>query len=169
MTPQITGKKEFAFTGWHMLASMISFFAVIIAVNFTMAFLATGSWTGLVVKNSYVASQQFNKELQQAETQRQSGLSSDLSYANGELNFILKDRNDQSVHAENLVVVIGRPAFEQADQALSFDRVSATSNSLKLDLAPGVWAVQITGNFGQMPYRRDARLFVGSDGVGRLE
>ena len=53
-------KKPFTFTGWHMLAIMLAFFGTIITVNFTMAYLATSTWSGLVVKNTYVASQQFN-------------------------------------------------------------------------------------------------------------
>ena len=64
-TMQITGNDRerhgddgtFRFTGFHMLACMIVFFGVIVAVNLTMATLASQSWTGLVVKNSYVASQ----------------------------------------------------------------------------------------------------------------
>ncbi|HLA02420.1 MAG TPA: FixH family protein, partial [Aestuariivirga sp.] len=43
------------FTGWHMAAITISFFAVIIAVNLTLAVFASSSWSGLVVANSYVA------------------------------------------------------------------------------------------------------------------
>ena len=54
------------FTGGHMLALVCGFFGVVIAVNLTMALFATGSWTGLVVKNSYVASQHFNEELMNA-------------------------------------------------------------------------------------------------------
>ena len=42
------------FTGWHMAVITISFFAVIIAVNLTLAVFASTSWTGLVVANSYV-------------------------------------------------------------------------------------------------------------------
>ncbi|WP_421718486.1 FixH family protein [Algiphilus sp.] len=49
------------FTGWHFLAIILAFFCVIISVNLFMAWNATNSWTGLVVKNSYVASQHFNE------------------------------------------------------------------------------------------------------------
>ena len=41
---------------------MLAFFGVIIAVNVVMATLASTSWTGLVVENSYVASQEFNRK-----------------------------------------------------------------------------------------------------------
>ena len=51
------------FTGRHMLAVVFAFFAAIIAVNLVMAFLATGTFPGLVVKNSYVASQGYNQRL----------------------------------------------------------------------------------------------------------
>ena len=55
-----TAPKEF--TGRHMLAIMLAFFGTIIAVNLVMAIFASRSWTGLVVKNSYVASQEFNEK-----------------------------------------------------------------------------------------------------------
>ena len=55
-------RKPAEFTGRHMLAIMLAFFGVIIAVNLVMATLASKSWTGLVVKNTYVASQQFNRK-----------------------------------------------------------------------------------------------------------
>ena len=50
------------FTGRRMLAIMVAFFATIIAVNGTMLSLAVGSFRGLVVENSYVASQRFNRD-----------------------------------------------------------------------------------------------------------
>ncbi|RWK14298.1 FixH family protein, partial [Mesorhizobium sp.] len=53
-------EKPRVFTGRHMLAIILAFFGVVIAVNLTMATLANTSWTGLVVENTYVASQQFN-------------------------------------------------------------------------------------------------------------
>ena len=49
--------------GKHVLTGFLLFFGVIIAVNFTMARLASTTWTRLVVKNSYVASQKFKSEL----------------------------------------------------------------------------------------------------------
>ena len=61
MTKKIDKQGEF--TGRHMAIIMVAFFGVIIAVNLTMATLASRSWTGLVVKNSYVESQKFNSVL----------------------------------------------------------------------------------------------------------
>jgi nitrogen fixation protein FixH len=61
------------FTGWHAAASLIAFFGVVIAVNLTMATFATRTFGGVVVENSYVASQKYNNWLEAAERQRQLG------------------------------------------------------------------------------------------------
>src|SRR3546814_8186701 len=55
-----TPRKEFVFTGWHMLGAMLLFFGIVISVNLYMAWQATRSWSGLVVENTYIASQEFN-------------------------------------------------------------------------------------------------------------
>lgn len=57
------------FTGRHFLIVMVSFFGVVIAVNLLMATLATRTFGGTVVDNSYVASQNYNKWLKQARDQ----------------------------------------------------------------------------------------------------
>lgn len=61
------------FTGWHMLAVMLGFFGVVVAVNFAMARYAIGTFGGVVVDNSYVASQRFNIWLAKARAQERLG------------------------------------------------------------------------------------------------
>jgi nitrogen fixation protein FixH len=61
------------FTGWHMLAMMVAFFGTVMAVNFTMARIAVGSFGGVVVENSYVASQHFNEWLAESRGQEALG------------------------------------------------------------------------------------------------
>ncbi|WP_421848042.1 FixH family protein [Novosphingobium sp.] len=48
------------FTGRHMALVMAGFFGVVIAVNILLANLAVSTFSGTVVDNSYVASQEFN-------------------------------------------------------------------------------------------------------------
>ena len=61
------------FTGRHMAAVLIAGFGVVIAVNLIMATLAVGSFSGVVVENSYVASQRFNAWLGKARQQESLG------------------------------------------------------------------------------------------------
>ncbi|HXG82224.1 MAG TPA: FixH family protein [Sphingomicrobium sp.] len=58
------------FTGWHFTAIILAFFGVVVAVNLTMAVLATRTFGGVVVENSYVASQKYNDWLAAAKRQQ---------------------------------------------------------------------------------------------------
>lgn len=61
------------FTGRHMLAVFVAGFSIVIAVNLFMAYRAVGGFHGVVVENSYVASQNFNTWLDKAEKSRALG------------------------------------------------------------------------------------------------
>lgn len=61
------------FTGRHITAILIAFFAVVITVNVTMARFALSSFGGTVVDNSYVASQRYNDWLARADAQDRLG------------------------------------------------------------------------------------------------
>lgn len=61
------------FTGWHMTTILVSFFGIVIAVNFIMARMAVSTFGGTVVDNSYVASQKYNRWLAAADRQAQLG------------------------------------------------------------------------------------------------
>lgn len=59
--------------GRHVSAILVAGFAVVIAVNLTAAVAAKRTFGGIVVENSYVASQDFNRWLAEAERERALG------------------------------------------------------------------------------------------------
>lgn len=61
------------FTGKHMTIILVAGFGVVFAVNFVMASLASSTFGGIVVENSYVASQHFNRWLDEAEKEKALG------------------------------------------------------------------------------------------------
>ncbi len=61
------------FTGRHAAVIFVAFFGVVVAVNLTMARLASGTFGGVVVQNSYVASQNFNRWLDRANAEKSLG------------------------------------------------------------------------------------------------
>ena len=69
--PLASGPRRF--TGYHMATILLAFFGVVIAVNVTMATLASKTFGGEVVKNSYVASQHFNRWLDEAAREKALG------------------------------------------------------------------------------------------------
>lgn len=161
-------KSEFRFTGFHMAACMAAFFGVIIAVNLTMASFASSSWTGLVVKNSYVASQKFNTELAEAEAQSALGWKSDIVYENRRLMFGLTDQTGRQLAPQNVILSIGRPAFEQKDQKLQLTAAQSGLYGSPLELEDGTWMLRLDADVGDKKYRRDLRMFV-KHGTGRIE
>ena len=151
------------FTGRHMFLVMLAFFGVIIIVNLTMAAVASRSWTGLVVKNSYVASQAFNRELEQAKLQAARGWSGDISYRDGVLVLSLADRDGNPVILDTSVVEVGRPAYEQADHRVVMVHQGNGIYHAEDNLQPGIWQVSVRGTSSQGDYRLDSRLTIKAD------
>jgi nitrogen fixation protein FixH len=113
------------FTGRHMLASLIAFFGVIIAVNLTLAYLANATWSGLIVKNGYVASQSFDDDLARSKAQDAMGWSVVLSHSNDRVRFTFSDSARQKIAGLVITGRLGRPVTSRDDQVLVFSDVGA--------------------------------------------
>lgn len=149
------------FTGRHMLIIMLAFFGTIIAVNLTMATLANRSWTGLVVKNSYVASQQFNEKAALARAQQALGWRGELTIADGTVSYRLTDRSGDPVSAEAVRMIFRRPVSEQGDLTLRLARAGTGAFAQTIKIADGGWIVEILADIGQPdPYRQVERVRV---------
>lgn len=156
-------RQEKQFTGWHMLAIMVAFFGVIISVNVFMAVSAVRTWTGLVVKNSYVASQEFNTKLANANAQAAMGWTGGLEYSDGELLFTLSDGEAIPLKAETVTIALSRPIGVEGDQTVSLSRQQDGSYLVPVVLTPGAWNAVILASFADQPdYEHRARLNVGN-------
>ena len=127
------------FTGRHMLVLVISFFGVIIGVNIAMAVASSRTWTGLVVANSYVASQEFQIKRDRARQQYDSGWRGAITYADGAATFTLMDDTGQPIDAGKVSISFKRPVGDQQDQVLVLARAADGSYSGKVALDSGVW------------------------------
>ena len=153
-------------TGKHVAIAMVAFFAVIVVVNFTMAGLATNSWTGLVVKNSYVASQNFNGELAKARAQSALGWTSRLVVERDRIVVHLTDRNGEPVMVPHAQLAVGRPAFEQMDRTFTLAHQGSGLYAAIGELEPGLWTARLETTAGDLPFRQDFRFTVGEHGNG---
>lgn len=155
--PQPHGKP---FTGWHMLTIIVLFFGVVISVNMFMVSSALRSWTGLVVENSYVASQQFNEKLLASRTQAALNWTVDLHYEDGYLKFSLEDAVGRVIHPDEVVVELTRPVG--IDQDMSLTLIRAVDVYVAEGVVPtGVWNALITATIADAaPFEYRARLIV---------
>ena len=104
-------------TGPKFFAIFASFFIVIITVNVIMAMQAVGTFPGLVVRNSYVASQTFD-----AERAAQQALGWDTSAYVVDHELIVEIVNaDGAVSDATVVGIFGRPTQMRDDQDVVLD------------------------------------------------
>ena len=132
------------FTGRHMLAAILAFFGVITAVNLTMAAIAMNSWTGLIVRNSYVASQEFNENAEAGRAQAALGWQGELAYAKGELRYQLRRDDGTAVLVGHIEVELGRPAHEAEDRTLDLPPADGEAFAARIALADGQWVVRVS-------------------------
>jgi len=136
------------FTGYHMTAIMFAFFGVVISVNMVMATLATRTFGGTVVDNSYVASQRFNRWLAEGRAQERLGWRVSLSLDAGR-------RVLASVSVPDVVVaaVARHPLGRAPDMALRFEPDGAGSWRSRAALPPGRWLVHLEVRRGRAVLR----------------
>jgi nitrogen fixation protein FixH len=149
------------FTGKHMLIIIVAFFAVVIAVNVLMATVAIGSWTGLVVENSYVASQEFNTKLKIAHQRDALGWQGGMAYRNGELVFSLVDGDGAPVTLNGVTVEVSRPIGIKGDRTVDLALAEDGTHRIAIALDPGVWNAAIVAHVPEeADYEHRARLIV---------
>ena len=148
------------FTGRHMLLTMLAFFGVVIAVNVTMAWFAGSSWTGFVVENSYVASQQFNAKMAETRAQQALGWTGHFSVSGGTVRYAISDAKGAEVALEAVSVIFRRPVDDREDQTIILAKDTG-GYAAAHDVADGVWIVEIDAD-ASLPnlYRETRRIHV---------
>lgn len=154
-------RRERKLTGRHVLIIALSAFAVVFAANMAMLYAATGTFPGLVVRNSYVASQGWDAR---TADQRALGWQSMATYRDGRVLLEMTGEDGRKLSRLNVSAVLGRPATESVDRPvdLTWDGARYTTRA---DLAPGAWRLDFTADNGAGDsYTATADLFVPGDG-----
>lgn len=123
------------FTGRKMLAIMVIGFGVIISVNLFMAYSAISSFPGLEVKNSYVASQDFDRDRL---AQERLGWQASARLEGGELSILLTAEDGSTPVPAEISAKVGRATESRDDfyPELNFD---GSAWIAKVDLPQGSW------------------------------
>ncbi len=155
--------------GKHVLIGFMLFFGVIITVNFTMAWFAKSSWTGLVVKNSYVASQQYNERLEAAREQKSRGWKATSRYGDSRFELSLVDRSGRPVLLDSASARFGHPVHERDDHQLELQYQGEGLYVAEIPLSRGDWLVEIVGKQGDKPFFLEDRITVNSAGTEKVQ
>ena len=135
------------FTGWHFTAIITAFFGVVIAVNLTMALFATRTFGGVVVENSYVASQKYNDWLAAAKRQQQLAWSIEPSL-DAQRRVVI----DLSIDGAEISGFARHPLGREPDVPLTFVTKGARSRTANA-LPAGRWKMHLLVRRGESEAR----------------
>ena len=126
-------------TGKHVFIGMVAAFGVIIAVNLTLAFKAVGTFPGLEVKNSYVASQSFDDR---RSAQEALGWNVGAYIQNGLLTLTIEDESGTPIRPATLSAMLGRPTIARDDKVLDLQGGQGVYTA-QVQSEPGAWILKL--------------------------
>ena len=143
------------FTGRHMAGILVAFFGVVIAVNVVNARFASSTFGGEVVENSYVASQGFNRWLDEAKNEKALGWD-EVTTWRPDGRVVVAVRGAPARVA--LKAMARHPLGRLPDRALTFERTANGQYVSRQALPDGRWDVRLTLAAGGHVWRREERL-----------
>lgn len=138
-----------------MAMVMAGGFGIVIAVNLFMATLAVGGFSGVVVKNSYVASQNFNGWLERAEAQ--DALGWDIVASRAQDGTVLVEMRNVPEDAA-LAAVARRPLGEPDRREVAFAGSPAVGFKSTEPLPEGRWLLRLSVVSGEREWRGQSEL-----------
>lgn len=128
-------------TGRCVAMIFVAGFGIVAAVNFYMASLAVGGFHGVVVKNSYVASQKFNGWLEAAEASKALGWKA--SAARGDDGFVTITTQGVPEGAK-VTAELRRPIGSRAFASLAFTPSESGNFTSTAPVESGRWTMRLT-------------------------
>lgn len=145
------------FTGRHMAGVLIAFFAVVIAVNVVMARFASSTFGGAVVDNSYVASQHFNRWLDEAARERTLGWRAEAKrLADARVEVTL---SSGGAPVNGLAATARHPLGRLADRDLTFGALGGNRFVSRKPLPAGRWTLRLTASAGADTWRTEREIY----------
>lgn len=141
------------FTGWHMSAILVGFFAIVISVNLFMARAAIGSFGGAVVENSYVASQRFNQWLDKAEAQKALGWTVEARLTADRHIRVAAETGGTALSGAQVTALVRHPLGRAVERPMGFHAKDGHWVS-DVPLPAGRWLVHLNVRHGNDTFQR---------------
>lgn len=126
-------------TGRKVLAISAGCFGVVLAANLTLTYFAIHTFSGLVVDNSYVSSQTFDRD---RAAQEALGWTLRVAQEDDVMHLEITDASGRAVHPPTIRVVVGRPTMARSDRELEL-RATPGGYVAAAPLDPGNWLVML--------------------------
>lgn len=138
---------SFRIRGWHVLAAMLAFFGVIIAVNVAFAIYAVRSFPGEDAPRSYLQGLRYNDTLNERRAQAARGWRASAELLHDQrgaaLEVTLTARDTAAIDGADVSGFLQRPISAQLDRALALEPVGAGRYVAHIGaLEPGRWRLR---------------------------
>lgn len=144
-------------TGRKVLIITLMAFGTVIGANLALVYFALGSFPGLEVKNTYVASQNFDKE---RAAQQALGWRTSAEYDGQFLRVKILGENATPASVQSITATVGRATHNREDRVvdLVFD---GSVHKTPLSLPAGNWQLRMTAFAPDgTPFRQRLPLYV---------
>lgn len=146
--------RPFTITGWHVLAAVVAFFGVVVAVDSAFLIAAYRSHPGQVSVTPYEDGLAFNREVARRRAQVALGWTAAVAPSAGGLVVELRDSVGAPVSGQQLSGLLRRPATEAGEFRLTFSEASPGHYLARVRPAPGAWDVTVRSDKGAFEAER---------------
>jgi len=129
----------FRFTGWHFLAAIVGFFAIVVATDTSFAILAVKTFPGEVSATPYEDGLAYSRTLAQQQAQAKLGWRATAAAEDDSVAFEIRDRTGAAVAHLSVTGELRRPATDAGKIVLAF-RESRPGRYVAMATIPrGTW------------------------------
>ena len=120
----VPNPSRFRITGWHALAGIVAFFAVVIGVDATFTVLALKTFPGQVSVTPYEDGLLYNRHIAQMEAQDRLGWRAAVAAEPGQVVLTYVDRDGAPLQGMSITGKLERPATEAGRILLRFEEAA---------------------------------------------
>ncbi len=152
--------------GWWYPYIFVAFFLVVMGVNFTMAYFATSTFSGLATERPYEKGLAFNVSIEEARKQDDMGWTVDVQVepaANhgAHVTVSYRDGDGHAVEGLSVTAQMIRPTAKGHDREVALARVSPGSYATHQELPlAGVWDMNVMARGKDVSYGLSRRILV---------
>lgn len=152
--------------GHHVLLGVLSFFALVFAVNGYFMFAAISTYSGVVADEPYLKGLAYNARIAAGERQIELGWQDGVSLSNdGRITVTVTDREARPVQGLAISGFIGRPSTVQHDHAFRLTEQERGRYTADIGaLEPGNWIIALearsSADDAEPAYRARRRLWL---------
>ena len=135
----VPAQHGFRLTGWHFLAIIVAFFAVVITVDVSFAVMAYKTFPGEVSVTPYEDGLLYNKKLAQIAAQEKLGWKAAAGAEPGAVVLIVEDAGGKPVRGLRVSGKLERPATETGRLNAAFHETAPGRYEADIGRETGAW------------------------------